>query len=291
MLFFDIMNLMKFNRSYRLTIQVSETEQVVIEPPLTINFSVNRSTQSSTNVLKLSIMNLSDRTRNKIFQDRYDFRFQKQVTFEAGYSELSLVFQGSLFEAYSERVNTEIITRITSWDGGYDIYNAISNKTLASNLTKGEIMKSLAKDFTYVTEGVIAESDNPENPFRRPVVLEGNTYSLIKLYGEGAVYIDFQKLYKLEDNQFIKAFVPVFDSNNGLLATPKRRSSLVSISTVFEPRIILSQVIEIKSDVSSAFDGQFKVIGLSHTGTISEAVGGNCSSSFDLLVAANLKAV
>ena len=236
-------------------------------------------------------MNLSERTRNQIFQDRYDFRFQKQVTFEAGYDELSMVFQGSLFEAYSERVNTEVITRIKCWDGGYDIYNSISNVTLAAGLTKDDVIKSLGKNFTYVTEGVIAPSQNPENPFLRPVVLEGNTYSLIKVYGTDFVYIDFQKLNKLENNQFVEAFVPVFDSNNGLLATPKRRSSLVSISTVFEPRIILSQIIEINRKLSRAFDGQFKVIGLTHTGTISEAVGGNCSSSFDLLVAANLKAV
>ncbi len=274
---------MKLNRSYRLTIDVSDSEKIIIEPPFTIRFSLVRNTQSSVNNLTLSIINLGEKTRNKIFQDRYDFLQYKRVTFEAGYNDLTKIFQGDLFEAYSERQRTEIVTRIVARDGGHDIYNSLTSKTL-QGLTKREVIDGLIGEFSEVKQGKIGEL---EGSFLRPVVLEGNTYELIKIYG-GLVYIDLERLNILKENEIVSAAIPLITSNNGLMETPRRRNSLVTITTLFQPNIILSQLIEIQSDVFSFFDGQYKVIGLTHDGIISDAVGGGLKSTFDLLVESTL---
>ncbi len=271
---------MKFNRSYRLTIDVSDSEKIVIEPPFTIRFSMVRDTQSSINQLTLSIINLGEKTRNKIFQDRYDFLTYKRVILEAGYKDLTKIFQGNLFEAYSERQQTEIVTNIVARDGGHDIYNSLTSKTL-QGLTKREVIDSLIGEFSEVKQGKIGEI---EGAFLRPVVLEGNTYELIRIYGGSLVYIDLERLHILKENEIVSAAIPLINSKNGLLETPRRRNSLVTITTLFQPNIILSQLVEIQSDVFSLFDGQYKVIGLTHSGIISDAVGGGLKSTFNLLV-------
>lgn len=57
---------------------------------------------------------------------------------------------------------------------------------------------------------------------------------------------------------------------------------------IFEPRIVVGQVIEIQSRIAPMFNGQYKLYGLKHSGTISGAVAGDVTTEIQMLVGSQL---
>ena len=258
-------------------------DAIVIEDKLTINFNIQRSTMASLNSMQLSIYNLSDKIRSRIFQDRFRPGVYKRVVLQAGYDNLSTVFIGNIFQAFSSREGTEIVTLIDARDGGFDTTGTVTS-TAIEGATKEDVVRALAADFENISVGQV----NIDGDFKRPVVLNGNNFALIRKYTDDRVFIDLEELKVLDDNDVIEGDVPLITSSSGLLGTPRRDDAYLSIDTIFEPRIIMGQVIEIQSDIAPQFDGQYKVIGVTHNGTISEAQGGECKSTFNLLVGSQL---
>lgn len=275
----------KFNRKYRLTIDMGDGESLIILPPLTVNFTVNRSTASSVNDMQISIHNLSKSVRDRIFADRFTKNLYRGIIFEGGYTELSTLFKGNIFTAFSTREGADIVTHITAVDGGFDMYNSRTSTTLAAGLSKKEIIDGLIAGFEKVTKG---NTGDLEGVFSRPVVLDGNTFGLIKKYTDDKVFIDLEKVNILGNNEVLEGFVPLLTSDSGLLGTPQRHDAFLTINTLFEPGVIMGQVLGVQSDIQSIFDGQYKVLGVKHSGTISESIGGTCQSTFNLLVGTQL---
>lgn len=276
---------MKFQRNYRLTVQADDGELITIESPLTLNFSIERSTMSSINSAQMTVLNLSKKVRSRIFQDRFGNVQYKRVVLQAGYGkQLSTVFIGNIFQANSFRNGNDIVTFIDARDGGFDTTGSITSRTVEGGTVK-ETVSSLIAEFDNVTEGKIGTI---EGEFKKPVVLDGNTFELIKKYTKGRAFIDLEELNVLGDNEVIEGDVPLLTSANGLLSTPRREDAYLTVETIFEPRIVMGQLLGIKSDIASEFDGQYKVIGVKHQGVISGAVGGECKSTFELLVGSQL---
>ena len=274
---------MKLGRNYRLTIETDEGETIIISNPTTMQFTVKRSTMASLNSAQISIYNLAPATRDKIFQDRFNPKKYTKVILQAGYESLSTVFIGNLFEANSKREGSDVITNIDARDGGFDTVGTITNKAIQGGNVK-DVIKSLARDFEKVNVGEIGDV---EGEFRRQVILNGNTFSLIKKYSEGNAFIDFETLNVLKDDEAIVGSLPLLTSESGLISV-SRDDSYLTVKTLFEPKIIMGQLLEISSDVAPVFDGQYKVIGLTHQGVISGSVGGELYSTFNLLVGSQL---
>lgn len=271
---------MKFGRRYRLTIEMEDGDAVIIEPPFSVRFNLVRSTMASLNTADFSIYNLAARTRNRIFQDRFDFSAYRKIIFEAGYDTLTTVFVGSLFEANSERIGADIVTNINSRDGGFDVVGTKTYRTIAAGSTNKEIVEQLAQDFPNLEVGAIGTFDQQ---YSRPVVLNGNTYELMKRYTEDKVFIDLEKVYALQDREVVPGDLQVLRGDTGLLETPKRDDAFLTVTTLFEPRIIMGQQVRLDSEAAPEFNGDFKVIGVHHQGIISEAQGGSAISKFQLL--------
>ena len=51
---------------------------------------------------------------------------------------------------------------------------------------------------------------------------------------------------------------------------------------MFEPRIKLGEIIQIKSRIADVFDGQYKVWGISHSGVIGDAASGTLTTTLTL---------
>lgn len=271
----------KFGRNYKLLVQDSEGDFITIQNPLTVEFDVTRTATSSVNNAVFKVYNLGENSRNRIFQDRFDPREYKKVIFQAGYDDLNTLFIGNLFEAYNVREGNNIVTYMESRDGGFDISNTFAEITFAKNTSIDEIIKELSKKFPNLTLGKFGQI---EGSVKRGVVLDGNVFSLLKKYSNERVYIDLEKINMLSYNEVIEGDVPLLTSDTGLLGTPRRSNSYLSIETIFNPQILISQIIEINSDIAKQYNGQYKVIGCKHSGTISEAVGGDCKTTLDLLM-------
>jgi len=271
----------KFGRNYRLTIDPMDGgPKIVIGMPLTMNFNIQRHIMAQLNTSTIEIYNLSREVRNRIFQDRPLLgNVAKPVTLEVGYDSLYTVFTGQLFLAGHRREGTNIVTHIEAQDGYYDTVNTQIFQTYAQGKTLGDIFKFLIGQFPSLELGAVGKQTDP---VLRPQVLNGNVWDLLKQYSQNKVYIDLGKVFVLKNNEAVKGQIPLLSVDSGLLDTPYREDNELTVTTLLEPRVGMGQNIELKSVILPIYNGQYRVNGVVHEGTISAAVGGNARSTFNL---------
>jgi len=273
----------KFQRNYKLTIDTSDGgEKIIVEMPLTINFTIHRAVGASVNTAQIEIINLGAELRNRIYQDWNVVEKNRKVQLEVGYGgKLTTIFKGSIFQAWSMRVvgSADITTTIVSMDGQYDASKTMIFQTLESQegTSISDIFNTLIGGFENLKAGVIGIKDAI---FNRPVVLDGNNWDQINKFSNGQCFIDLEKVYVLaKDQAYEGADIQVIDASTGLLETPRREQANLTIKTLLEPRSNLGQIIRLSSPIMPQYDGVYKVNGTTHQGTISETKGGRCSTT------------
>lgn len=290
---------MKWQRKYRLTIEIPGQQQIVIQPPFTIRFNVNRDASATVNTMDIDIYNLSLPTRQNIFQDPFyqDPSLRKTIKLEAGYeSPFSTIFTGTIFGANSARRGADIITSIHSSDGGWEVVNGFIWETF-NNAKKSrfDLLTYLASKFSPNLQVGSVSGSFKDNILQRPVVLSGNIYSLLKTYSDGKVFIDTGRIYALQDNEYIGTTIPLISAQTGLLDTPQRSDTYLKLTTLFEPNIVVGQAVDVYSQVQSVYNNQYKVYGVQHQGVISESESGQLSTTYQLFdgrkFSGNLKSV
>lgn len=299
------MSNVKFQRNYRLTVQGQDnslpsdisgpslpnpaSSEIVITYPLTLEFEVMRAVSASYNTMSCRIYNLSEATRAFLQQDRYGF-FKKgtgnqnyrRVTLEVGYgNNLTTVFQGNLFIAGSSREGVNIVTTLEACDGIIDTNLTNTFQTYQAGTSVSDLLKSLIGLFPNLSLGEIG--DFPD-VIKRPVSISGNVWRHVQLYSNGNSFIDLERVHVLGNNEVIESTIQLIDASTGLLGTPHRTDAGLSIETLLEPGIVMGQYINLQSTVMNIYNGKYKVCAVTHAGTISGAVGGECKSTFLLLL-------
>lgn len=287
---------MKFHRQFQLKIQTFESAadptttpiEITISPPFTIEFNIERSANSGLNTMEIRIYNLQPDTRVHIQHDPFKTDVYQRIELRAGYSgDLPIIFKGNIWEANSYREGSNIITSITCFDGGLDTITQRSFFSLEQGTTLKDAVMTMINQFPNVTVGKIGAIEGTP---QRPLVVDGNTWEQIKKYttqtGTGAnCFIDLEKVNVLSQNEVIGAEVPVIDADTGLLETPRRDQNFLVLTTLFEPRIFVGQLIKLISTIQKpVYNGDYQVVGVSHQGVISEAVSGECRSTFSLIL-------
>lgn len=278
---------MKLNRTYTLTIQTQDEkgnptdEALIVTNPMTIDFSVDRSIYAGLNSLDVTIYNLAPKNRNLLFQDVYGINY-KHIILEAGYQGQgqTIIFNGNIWSAYSERQGVNILTKIHAIDGLSSQYSKV-NTTLQKGETLQTVINTLNNSMTDLKTGTQSIQNYT---FNRPVVLNDNSFRLLKTYTNDNVFIDMKTINIMKTDDVIEGYVPLINDASGLLATPQRKDATLSVTMIFEPRLLIGQVIEIQSSVAPQFDGQYKIYGLKHSGTISDSVAGQCTTTVQLQV-------
>ena len=287
------MTIQKFNRRFKLTYQVNDEEALIVRSPLTIEFDIQRSAASSLNSAVIKVYNLSLKNRNLIFKSRTNLNNitdRKYIILQAGYetalnkdSEMSVIFQGYILEADSYREGNNVITYISAQDGGIGVYNSNIAKTFAGGLSLVDLFKQVVSGIDDVTLGKVGDI---KGKIKTSATLNGNAfYLLTNRYFSEKVFIDLGKINLMNLDEYIKTpFVPLITTKSGLTGTPRRQGNILDITLMFEPRIQIQQLIEVKSSINPIWDGQYKVIGLRHQGTISGAVGGDLTTNLQLYI-------
>lgn len=262
-------------------------EAIVIEPPFSLFFSVNRSTMATLNDGTFRIYNLSKKTRDLIFQDWFVQGIYRRVILEAGYGDkMNVVFSGNMFKAQSFRNGADIITEIYALDGGFDTMKTQSHITMAAGTKKSDLARIMASGMANINIGTIG---NISDTFKRPVTVSGNSWQNILKYFEHDAYIDNETINILGTSEVLDVGdIPIITAETGLLETPIREEARLSFKMIFTPDILMGQAVDLQAKVMTNYNGQFKVIGVRHTGIISEAVGGECYSQFDVLLPNNI---
>lgn len=278
----------KFGRKFRLLIEVDGGKTLPIQNPLTIQFHVKRDINAVNNSLSIDIFNLSKINRDLIFQDSfYTSNIQRSIELQAGYDNLYTIFKGTFNEANSYRRGVNIITNVVSYNGAFETQNAFTYQTAIAGSTHKSILQTLIGALTSVpntklTQGIISPT-YAQNIQQRPVVLEGNVWSLIQKYSDGHAYIDLNKVYATKYNEYIAGGIPLISAATGLLDTPKRSDSLIDVSTLFEPRFTVNQVVQLISTVNTKYNGQYAIRCVEHSGIISDSVGGDLRTKLQMI--------
>lgn len=271
----------KFQRNYRLTLDLNDgLNEIVIQPPFTLEMNITKAAFATIGSASVSVHNLAESTRRRIFQDKWRVGTYRQMTLEAGYGDdLSTIYRGAIWEAKSVLNGSSIVTEIIGREGITDVRSTTTAKTLAAGTSKRSVIDSLIAEFPNLERGTIAGDDYI---YQRAVTLEGNNYDILRQLTNGRVFIENNQVNVIDDKEVITDPVIVINADTGLLDTPVREETVLSVKTLFEPRIRMGQLVEIESVTAPIYNGQYKVIGASHSGTISDGVGGALTSSFNL---------
>ena len=233
----------KFGRNFRLTIDPADGKPpILITMPFTIQFWLQRNTQSDLNRLSIDVFNLSEDNRKRIFQDRFDLTQYKTIIFEAGYSTLYRIFSGRIYEASTARAGTNLITRIEARDGLYDVSKSQVFTTLNPPQTLGSVLRYLASQFTNLSIGAIGDFSQP---ITRPAALNGSTWDLLRKYSDSQVYIDNGKIYVLRESEATSANIYTINDATGLLETPRRDEGFLTVTTLLETGINMAQLVNL----------------------------------------------
>lgn len=288
---------MAFNYIYRLTIKTYERikesnqlgrqigEDIVVTDPITLSFNVVRSPFSGNNQATFDIYNLAPETRKKIF---YDYFYQdeiKVVYLEAGYEggAFNIIYSGHIKFATSKRNGTDVITHIEAITGLFVADSSVSI-TLTENSTDSEIV-----DFLMSTVPADKGTQTFKNyKFLRPVALYGNSIRLMKKYTNGRVFQDLDKIFVSDDNEIIGGEVLLITDATGLLGTPERQNTTVTINMMFEPRLQIGHGVEVRSNIEPHFNGQYKVYSIKHSGVFGYGTKGNVKTQVELWVGSQL---
>ena len=260
--------------------------EVTIDYPITMEFEIVRNFCATLNSCDLKIYNLSPTTRDALFlDDRYNLQNYNGIILRAGYDpdtkNLPVVFSGNIWYIYSERKGANIITTIHAIDAGWDVTSTFTSFNIAPGVTDKAIFNILMKSFQYTKPGVVGNSF--DNTTQENSVLFGRTYDLLQNKSQNKAFIDLETVHILDNNEALEGEVPLISSETGLLGTPRRENTFLSIDTIFEPRIKVAQLLEVKSGVATQWNGQFKVCGLTHRGVISGSECGDAITTFNLL--------
>lgn len=274
---------MKFGRTYKLFVQVEGLDQpnntVEIDYPLSTTFDIVRNTLASANRGRFQIVNLKESTRRQIFHDRYDTTTYRQILFRAGYESfnpLPIAFLGNIISAYSYRQGQDWITDIEAFDGGFGIINSQANFTAPSGSPLRSIFTNLLQTMQQTSQGVIGDYSK-ENT--RGQTFMGSSWDvmsrLVQNSGGGNLFIDLEKVNILKPNEYIPDAegIVLLSSDTGLLNTPRRHDARIDLDIIFEPRIVVGQLVQVQS-LETINNGTYQVIGVQHRGVISGALAG-----------------
>ena len=279
---------LKLNRNYVLTVETRNLVEIPITLPTTIDFDIVRNNYGEANAATIRLYNLSPSTRNALRKDFYDVGIFRTIQLKAGYgNNLYTVFYGSITSCFSYRRGVDFITEIQAHDVGYVFDNAIynPNKTYTTNMTVNTILNEMIDSLSpYVSPGAVGVYSST---LKMNQTVSGKTTDLLNQYTDNGFHIDNGKAHCLNVNEGIAGPISTIDSSTGLLETPLFQENFLTLDMLFEPTILVSQILTLNSQLfgnysSPNYNAQWKVVGISHKGMISPVVCGNLTTSLKL---------
>ena len=280
----------KWNPVYRVTVY-TKNETVTIKLPLTCKMTITRSILTQNTSANIELYNLSYETRKFIDQPPYQALTDnaKYVIVEAGYGDensMYMIFKGYILEAFSSKQGgeTDIITNIQAQ--ALDLLISYSSYQFEAGTSNREIFKTLASDLINCS---IANVGAIEGEIRTATTFEGNTLEQLNKVTGGNTFIDNGQINCILSNEVIDVPVPVITDSNALLQTPKRSAANLTVKMLFEPSLIVGQLLEIHSGIEPDFDGQYKVLGFTHDLYFSASTDGQRTTTAELWYTKNLQ--
>jgi len=281
----------KWGRSYVLKVEAfGGKETIEITMPFTLQFSISRSMIGGANNASITVMNLNQATREKIFKDEFDIDDYRAVQLFAGYEDgastlLPMVFNGHVRKAGSQRNGTEWETELDCFDGAFAMTMGKMAKSVPAGQTLKDMLLGIMENLPKIDGATIGGGYDQKN--QRGQMLFENPAEFLKMASQNRFFIDNNHAYILADNETLKGDIETIDVSTGLIGTPRRQKNIIELETIFEPRLFLAQDLEIVSTTNPGVNGTYKVIEIQHNGIISPTVGGAVTTKVKLNVPAS----
>jgi murein DD-endopeptidase MepM/ murein hydrolase activator NlpD len=279
--------MLKKNAIYRVTIY-SNTETIIVTMPITCSISTTRGLVTDSNSATIKLYNLAPNTRKKIFQDSFTLDSSKwhYVHVEAGYGNnlngVSTIFRGRVMQAYSYRDGGSVDTVTEIQAQALDIFDCQVSTTILAGTTKIEAVQQLVN--AGMPNCKLANVGKLDGKILSDTSFDGNTIDAINEITGGKCFVDNENVNVLMNNEVLDVPVPVITDSNCLLSTPIRRDANLEVKMIFQPDLIVGQLLEIQSSVSPNFNGQYKVLGFTHDLFFSGAVCGERITTVQLWI-------
>lgn len=280
--------MVKFGRIYELKVQGQELGEHLIKFPLTCKFSVERKNFAMSNTAQFSIYGLSLSSRKDIYYDSYFKKALVPISFKAGYSSQSnipLIFSGNVKLAYTTREGPELVTHIDALDGGFGVDTSTIAQTIDPGWLFTPTIKRVMGKLAGVKVGQVLVGKEPE-PGKSSVTFNGKVWDELQKYvpANGSLFIDNGVVNMLGQNITLPApGIKELSSETGLLNIPKKYGYQVDCQCLFEPNFVIGQFVKLVSTLAPWVNGDYKVIGLHHSGTISGVESGDARTDISLL--------
>jgi len=270
----------KRQRKYRLEIQNVYGLTTIIEPPFTIDFDIKKAIFANVCTGSITVYNLGERTRNEIYKDVTQVNLEniRAVELFAGYEgeQLPRIFGGTISHCYSRRQGVDFLTTIEVNSGSDYLANSYVNLDVPKGTKVSDMMAQVAYQINPKARVLVGDY---AGEFKRACSLCGPADKIIKDYTGGNFFIDDDTIFLLSDDECVNGVLNEFNAESGLLGSPQREETFLVFDVIFEPRVSMFQKIKLTSSTTDFFNGEFKVVGIHHVGTISEAIGGTAKTS------------
>lgn len=276
-------------------------DYIIIRPPITIEFSINRQAYASSNQANIKVYNLSPKTRSEVFRDRNSFynpnpnvaisenNQPRDVMLFAGYASeggQSLMFKGQMFYGHTQRRGTDFITELECQDPAIYQYAAMSNvsipKTELAAKKKSDMILQFVKDMyggvppkAIISPSVqAADYANTANAKRgiarkksamdlaKEAMTDSNGHKCFFIDNGTPVAIGFGEAY-------VNPALTIITPETGLLNIPMKSEYIVAAQLMMEPRLLVGQALRVDGYQDSEYNGDYKVVGVQHNGMIS----------------------
>jgi len=256
------MNPSRFDRDYRLRVEVANGRTVEVAPPLRVVFDVQKSAAGGLNKMNLSVYNLEERKRLSLVKDAEQTEKRIPIELSVGYQgSVRLLFKGTVHRGQNLREGPDLISELESLDGGHAYLNGFTSETVR---TKDQAIETLRRGLPETSRGKITE----QRPLIRPRVLVGSSGKLLnRVLDDGETwYIDNEKLYIVRGDEVVSSFIPVVEAATGLLNTPTREQSKVTFSTLMNPTLRIRGLCRLKSATAPHLNGVYHIESMNVSG-------------------------
>lgn len=297
----------KFGRNYKLFVQKENGDQLIVEPPFSMQFDVTRNILTSANICQIRLYNLGQKARDFLRFDYSNYSERVSIALRAGYgTNLPSIFTGNINQGWSVREETNFITTVECFDGGYAFVNGFvpANLGFPKNTEWETIYRTLISYLVGVSVGAIGPKftigdDGSPLTITRYYAPDPNKpiVDILQELTGRAFFIDNGRAYILSNSEVLSSLlgVQVVNSGSGLLSTPLRERNMVNLDLLFEPGVVIGQKLRLDSltaqHLSSAgiadahttnVNGLYKVVSIKHRGMISESVCGDATTTLGL---------
>ena len=300
--------MIKFNLSYQLTMTPNDylvnSPSPVTFAPITVNFpttldiDVDHTIEAQANVCDISVYGLGLAHRRKTLYNQQRLPGLFPIALHAGYvsesvsgintpnSALPLIFSGYARYGFTERVRSDLVTRINAMDSGNtqsDDYPAFIGGSPDNNYSAPvgtafpdicrSIMGFLAPNVT-VGNVLIETPLMPPAVQGKPRVFAGDAWGVLRdlAYEAGSkLFIENGNCSILSQNSIVPSIGPslTVSADTGLLDVPKYEGYNLKCSMIFEPRFRIGTMVKVQSEVTPWIAGNYKVNQYAHHGRIS----------------------